>query len=275
MADLFRLGLRMPSRSALRGGARSCRAPGALVLDAFDLEERLVAWRNRHPIGALRFAPCALRRLIFNVIGQQPSASACALLLSALDGRTWQRQPRLGEALQHLPVGRAAQAAAQLDRRHRPSRIGGERLPLVHNKLPSKGRAALVGVPNRPSQAPRRPPLFARGTELCLTMPDVCYIWAMDRNAAIARLKVHEGELRRLGVRHLYLFGSTARGEARDDSDIDLFFDYERGRLGLYELMDVMDTATTILGRKADVVTRDSLHPTLRGKIEADALQVF
>lgn len=86
----------------------------------------------------------------------------------------------------------------------------------------------------------------------------------MNHDAAIARLKAHEAELRRLGVQHLYLFGSTARGEARDESDVDLFFDYERGRLGLYELMDVMHAAAMILGRKADIMTRDSLHRTMR-----------
>ena len=46
----------------------------------------------------------------------------------------------------------------------------------------------------------------------------------MDRSEAIAKLKQHEAELKRLGVEHLYLFGSTARREAREDSDIDLFF---------------------------------------------------
>ena len=39
----------------------------------------------------------------------------------------------------------------------------------------------------------------------------------MERNEAIHRLKQHEAELKRLGVEHLYLFGSTARGEARED----------------------------------------------------------
>ena len=39
-----------------------------------------------------------------------------------------------------------------------------------------------------------------------------------------------EAELRQLGVEHPYLFGSTARGEAREDSDVALFFDYERGK---------------------------------------------
>ncbi|MGH7878374.1 MAG: nucleotidyltransferase family protein, partial [Candidatus Binataceae bacterium] len=51
----------------------------------------------------------------------------------------------------------------------------------------------------------------------------------MDRAAAIAKLKEHEVELRQLGVEHLYLFGSTARGEADDDSDVDLFFDHALG----------------------------------------------
>ena len=49
----------------------------------------------------------------------------------------------------------------------------------------------------------------------------------MDRDTAISRLKAHEAELRRLGVQHLWLFGSTARGDARPDSDVDLFFDHE------------------------------------------------
>src|SRR6266436_1735062 len=97
----------------------------------------------------------------------------------------------------------------------------------------------------------------------------------MERSEAIARLKQHKTELKRLGVERLYLFGSTARGEAREDSDVDLFFDYERGKLGLFELMDVKEQASRILGRKADIMTRDSLHKVLRSRIEASALQVF
>jgi uncharacterized protein len=97
----------------------------------------------------------------------------------------------------------------------------------------------------------------------------------MDRNAAITKLKEHEAELKQLGVEHLYLFGSTARGEAREDSDVDLFFDHPVGSLGLFELMDVKDAAARILGRKTDIMTRRSLHPVLRERIEASALQVF
>jgi uncharacterized protein len=97
----------------------------------------------------------------------------------------------------------------------------------------------------------------------------------MNRDDAIAILKEHEAELRQLGVEHLYLFGSTARGNAREDSDVDLFFDHPEGSLGLYQLMDVKDAAGRILGQKTEIMTRRSLHPVLRERIEASALQVF
>jgi predicted nucleotidyltransferase len=97
----------------------------------------------------------------------------------------------------------------------------------------------------------------------------------MKRDIAIAKLRSHEPELRKLGVEHLYLFGSTAQDNARDGSDIDLFFDYERGKLGLFELMEVKERTSSILGCKADIMTRDSLHKTLRARIEATAIPVF
>ena len=97
----------------------------------------------------------------------------------------------------------------------------------------------------------------------------------MKRDEAISRLKAHAADLKRLGVEHLYIFGSTARDEAREESDIDLFFDYQKGKLGVYEIMDVKEAAARILGRAADIMTRDSLHKTLRQNIEASALQVF
>lgn len=97
----------------------------------------------------------------------------------------------------------------------------------------------------------------------------------MERSEAITKLREHEAELKQLGVQHLYLFGSTARDEAQPDSDVDLFFDHERGKLGLFDLMDVKERASSILGRKTDIMTRASLHPVLRARIEAAALQVF
>ena len=49
----------------------------------------------------------------------------------------------------------------------------------------------------------------------------------------------------------------------------------KKGKFGLFELMDVKEYATNILGRHADIMTRDSLHKTLRRQIEATAERVF
>lgn len=97
----------------------------------------------------------------------------------------------------------------------------------------------------------------------------------LGQNEAIAKLRAHEAELRQLGIEHLYLFGSTARDQARENSDVDLFFDHRRGELGFFQLMDVKELARKILGRPTDIMTRASLHPVLRQRIEATALRVF
>jgi len=97
----------------------------------------------------------------------------------------------------------------------------------------------------------------------------------MTRDEALRILREHEAELRKLGVVSLYLFGSTARDEADEKSDVDLFFDYEKGKFGLYELIDVKERAQALLGRKADVMTRDSVHKAMRQDIEDSAVRVF
>jgi uncharacterized protein len=97
----------------------------------------------------------------------------------------------------------------------------------------------------------------------------------MMRDEAILRLRQHESELRRLGVKSLFLFGSTVAGNAAIDSDIDLFFDYPKGEFGLFDLMEVKERTSSILGARADIMTRDSLHPLLRDRIERTAVSVF
>lgn len=85
----------------------------------------------------------------------------------------------------------------------------------------------------------------------------------------------HETDLHRTGVVRLHLFGSLARREALPDRDVDLFFDTDNPHFSLIELVDVQQQVSDILGAEADVMTRASLHPMLRPRIEAEALRVF
>jgi predicted nucleotidyltransferase len=97
----------------------------------------------------------------------------------------------------------------------------------------------------------------------------------MTKDEAIAKLREHEADLKNMGVTSLYLFGSTARGEARPESDVDLFFDYEKGTLSLFDVMDIEEAASEILGCKVDATTRDSINRYIRPYAEEDAVMVF
>jgi len=97
----------------------------------------------------------------------------------------------------------------------------------------------------------------------------------MTRTDLLAELRKEASDIRALGATSLYLFGSTARGEATEDSDVDLFVDYDPERFGFVELIRLRERLSRVLGHPADLTTREGLHPLLRPTIEAEAIKVF
>ena len=96
----------------------------------------------------------------------------------------------------------------------------------------------------------------------------------MRRREAIELLRRHRSAIAAHGVRALYLFGSTRRDEAKPESDVDLFVDYEEG-FSLLDLVAVKEQIDQILGVRADLTTRGGLHPVLRDDILREAERVF
>lgn len=98
----------------------------------------------------------------------------------------------------------------------------------------------------------------------------------MDRTRAITVLRSAEAQIRELGASSIFLFGSTARGEAGLDSDIDVFIDRDPQKpFGMMQLTGLKFLLEDLLGTSVDVGTRTSLHPAIRASVEREAIRVF
>jgi predicted nucleotidyltransferase len=96
----------------------------------------------------------------------------------------------------------------------------------------------------------------------------------VKRQAVLDLLSAHSAELRALGVASLALFGSLARDEADDRSDVDLLVAFDRP-VGLFQFFRVQHYLEELLGvAKVDLVQRTALHPALRDRILEEAIDV-
>lgn len=95
-------------------------------------------------------------------------------------------------------------------------------------------------------------------------------------NSVLEALRAHESELRQLGVSHAAVFGSVARHEASNDSDIDVLVDLDPERpMGVFEYSRLKIYIDEILDGAGDVVNRRTLKPMLRDSILRDAVHAF
>jgi predicted nucleotidyltransferase/DNA-binding XRE family transcriptional regulator len=114
----------------------------------------------------------------------------------------------------------------------------------------------------------------ATGASLCLRVEPR----TAGRLPATTRGEIVRRSQRRLaevaaqhGASNLRLFGSTARGDDRPDSDIDLLVHLDRpvGLIGLARLQHELEE---ILGARVDLVPDDGLKPEARAAVERDAV---
>lgn len=80
--------------------------------------------------------------------------------------------------------------------------------------------------------------------------------------------------LRHHQIKRASLFGSLAKGELRDDSDIDILIEFE-GRKSLFDLVDVKQDLEETLQRKVDVLTYNSLHPLMKEEIFESQVEIL
>jgi predicted nucleotidyltransferase len=99
-------------------------------------------------------------------------------------------------------------------------------------------------------------------------------IKSMSRQQVLSTLQAQRAALNeRFGVARLTLFGSVARDEAIEGSDVDLLVEFDRP-VGLFLFLELQNHLETLIGCAVDLGTPESLKPRLRARVMAEAVHV-
>ena len=96
----------------------------------------------------------------------------------------------------------------------------------------------------------------------------------MNEKVILEKLMVAAEEIRRLfRVKRLAVFGSVARGEANDKSDVDVLVSFEqRATFDLF--MELKFYLEDLLGTSVDLVTEKAIRSEIRQSIEKELIDV-
>lgn len=93
------------------------------------------------------------------------------------------------------------------------------------------------------------------------------------RDEILERLASHRDGWRAFGVKSLAVFGSVARNEATEQSDVDILVEYEPGvRVGLFAFIELKQYLGRLLGRPVDLATPEALRREMKHDILQEAI---
>lgn len=88
-------------------------------------------------------------------------------------------------------------------------------------------------------------------------------------------IKANESDIRAMGVKEIYIFGSVARGEATEKSDVDCFVVFDdNAKAGFLKLARLQMFLEEKLKATVDLGTKNSLHRLLKEQILKEAIRV-
>ena len=96
----------------------------------------------------------------------------------------------------------------------------------------------------------------------------------MEKNQVLKILGEHKKELSLYGVKTIALFGSVAREEDSQKSDVDILveFDYAQHKIGLFGFVRLQRRLEELLGTKVDLATPGALKRQLKDNILKEAI---
>lgn len=141
----------------------------------------------------------------------------------------------------------------------------GERKPVPANLAAIRSALEASGITFLPGGAVFCSPATPSASADSQKIPDVLQI-----------LRTAAPRLQQLGVKHLSLFGSTARGTQRPDSDIDLLLDLDAQRcMDLLDYAGIVAEIQELVPQRVDVARRDKLKSRVAPDALRDEIHVF
>ncbi|MEO2068980.1 MAG: nucleotidyltransferase family protein [Desulfurobacteriaceae bacterium] len=96
----------------------------------------------------------------------------------------------------------------------------------------------------------------------------------MSNNVLEELRKVKPLLYEKYGVKEILLFGSFARSEGKENSDVDLLVEFKEGFETFRNYMNLKEFLEHLFQRPVDLVIKKSLKPFLKKKVEEEAIHV-
>lgn len=77
---------------------------------------------------------------------------------------------------------------------------------------------------------------------------------------------------KKFGVKKIGIFGSVARGEAKEKSDVDVLVEFEKGKSSFDNFMDLSFFLENLFGKKVDLITTSGLDKYVRPYVDKEAV---
>jgi hypothetical protein len=96
----------------------------------------------------------------------------------------------------------------------------------------------------------------------------------MNKQQVLDIVKANQEQLNDFAVKELFLFGSVARGEETDNSDVDFLVNFQHP-VGLFTLLRLKTYLEELLGCDVDIGTPESLRPHLQETVLKEVIRAI
>ncbi len=83
---------------------------------------------------------------------------------------------------------------------------------------------------------------------------------------------------RKYGIKRIGFFGSFARNEATEKSDIDIYVEFDMEKVDIHKYFSLIDELESLFGKRVDIITKDGKNairlPSIRENIEREIMYV-